>query len=372
MDTITKVSVNGTVYNLGGTGGGSSTPVQTTYSELVALRDGGNLVAGQKYRITDYTAAFKTLKSAGHKFDIVVEALSASTLSEKASALPHEGDDYFSKSSPETWELWYSLDNDTSRFPEASEQGKGYIYRMKDEYGNDAAFDFKNALFTLEKEDFTFLSASSLDFYLFSYHTGTAGDISSQGNIVDLSTHNPPAVSNNTVRPDAIVTGAFREVVLMDKNVLDVLGKTGKVYGNTVYGTDTVVACSQIATAVSGNAFATGVLCASLAGNIQDCTFSLASGSTKIAGSGSFFNTAVSAANVSFSGQYTVKDSDIAVDGDGVVLAVGGNLTGCTVRVAGSNTAAIAMLQGAHTNKLIYGKGEEAIEMKYIDPMELA
>lgn len=370
MDTITKVSVNGTVYNLGGTGGGSSTPVQTTYSELVALRDGGNLVAGQKYRITDYTAAFKTLKSAGHKFDIVVEALSASTLSEKASALPHEGDDYFSKSSPETWELWYSLDNDTSRFPEASGQGKGYIYRMKDEYGNDVAFDFKNALFTLKKEDFAFLSASSLDFYLFSYHTGTAGDFSSQGNIVDLSTHNPPAVSNNTMR-NAPEMGAFRMVILMDKHMLDVLGTTGKVYGNTVYGTDTVVACSQIATAVSGNTFATDVQGLNLMGNIQDSSFTR-TGGIKIAGSGSFFNTAVSAANVSFSGQYTVKDSDIAVDGNGVALAVGGNLTGCTVRVAGGNTAAIAMLQGAHTNKLIYGKGEEAIEMKYIDPMELA
>lgn len=370
MDTITKVSVNGTVYNLGGTGGGSSTPVQTTYSELVALRDGGNLVAGQKYRITDYTAAFKTLKSAGHKFDIVVEALSASTLSEKASALPHEGDDYFSKSSPETWELWYSLDNDTSRFPEASEQGKGYIYRMKDEYGNDVAFDFKNALFTLDKEDFTFLSADSLDFYLFSYHTGTAGDFSSQDNIVDFSTYKPSSVHHNTVR-DTNSTGKFRMVILMDKYTLDAIGYTGKVYGNTIYANDVVVACQQIATYISGNAFHTGVLCSALAGNIQDSTFTR-TGGTKIAGSGSFLNTKVAAANVSFSGQYTVEDSDIAVDGDGVVLAVGGNLTGCTVRVAGSATAAIAMLQGAHTNKLIYGKGEEAIEMKYIDPMELA
>ena len=45
------------------------------------------------------------------------------------------------------WELKYCLDNDTSLFNWASSNGKGVIYYMKDEFGNEAPYDFKNAIF---------------------------------------------------------------------------------------------------------------------------------------------------------------------------------------------------------------------------------
>ena len=46
------------------------------------------------------------------------------------------------------WKIWYSLDNDTNRFKWAdSESGKGVIYRMIDEWGNDCPYDFKNIMF---------------------------------------------------------------------------------------------------------------------------------------------------------------------------------------------------------------------------------
>ena len=46
------------------------------------------------------------------------------------------------------WKIWYSLDNDTERFEWAdSENGKGVIYRMIDEWGNDCPYDFKNIQF---------------------------------------------------------------------------------------------------------------------------------------------------------------------------------------------------------------------------------
>lgn len=44
------------------------------------------------------------------------------------------------------WELKYCLDNDKELFDWATTEGKGVIYYMKDEFGNEAPYDFKNAL----------------------------------------------------------------------------------------------------------------------------------------------------------------------------------------------------------------------------------
>ena len=61
-----------------------------TYAQLKALRDNAQLKPGQWYRITDYvtTVANDTeARSAGHPFDILVMATSASTLGEDALAV---------------------------------------------------------------------------------------------------------------------------------------------------------------------------------------------------------------------------------------------------------------------------------------------
>lgn len=42
------------------------------------------------------------------------------------------------------WELKYCLDNDKDLFAWADTNGKGVIYYMKDEFGNEAPYDFKN------------------------------------------------------------------------------------------------------------------------------------------------------------------------------------------------------------------------------------
>jgi hypothetical protein len=47
----------------------------------------------------------------------------------------------------EAWELKYCLDNDRQRFTWADLNGKGVIYYMKDEFGNECPYDFKNILF---------------------------------------------------------------------------------------------------------------------------------------------------------------------------------------------------------------------------------
>lgn len=117
-----------------------------TYDELKVLRDSSALSAGCTYRITDYltTSTQENTQSAGHQFDIIVKALDENTLEEEANAIHTEGDTYFVNNNLSGWKLWYTLDNDTSRFAWASEDGKGIIYRMIDEYGNDCPYDFKN------------------------------------------------------------------------------------------------------------------------------------------------------------------------------------------------------------------------------------
>ena len=118
-----------------------------TYAELKEARDNGELVAGQAYRITDYVATVANdteARSAGHAFDVIVVATDTNKLGEQAMAALHEGDTYFEGCKLEAWRLMYCIDNDTDRFAWADEEnGKGVIWRMVDEWGNDAPFDFK-------------------------------------------------------------------------------------------------------------------------------------------------------------------------------------------------------------------------------------
>lgn len=123
---------------------------KTTWADLKALRDGGNLIPGQEYRLTDYrcTTLQDGTRPAGHSFDIILMADSPGSLNENARAVLHDGDEYFAGCNMAAWKLMYCLDNDSERFPWAdTENGRGVIYRMIDEYGNDCPYDFKNILF---------------------------------------------------------------------------------------------------------------------------------------------------------------------------------------------------------------------------------
>ena len=233
-----------TTLDKGGNGGGGEAAklaVSITYAALKALRDGGNLVPGTWYRITDYHTTVSPLitdvrsvddvHSAAHQFDVIVRADDGSHLNENAYAGHHSyaehqrSDDYFAACKLEAWELKYSIDNEkfslqsgtfiveendsynlkkigtvevdgttyilwdatelyedygltravsedeeigtdlmkydpetgeidgdswTSPIEskqEIEEEGKGTIYYMKDENGNQAPYDFKNIQF---------------------------------------------------------------------------------------------------------------------------------------------------------------------------------------------------------------------------------
>ncbi len=125
--------------------------VSLEHSELLALINANTLIPGMLYRITDYvtTTAQADTVSAGNQFDLVVKALSANELSEDAKAVLHDGDTYFTGlANLGAWDIKYTPFNDTVKFAWADEvNGKGVIYFMRDEWGNECPYDFKNIQF---------------------------------------------------------------------------------------------------------------------------------------------------------------------------------------------------------------------------------
>lgn len=114
--------------------------IETTWQELKDLRDNSQLIPGAWYRITDYeclTSQVNT-RSAGHKFDILVQALDINVLGEECKAIQHEGDTYFKNCNLAAWKVWYSLDNNKDRF-----SWGGDMYEAKRIYTDDELwFDF--------------------------------------------------------------------------------------------------------------------------------------------------------------------------------------------------------------------------------------
>lgn len=167
--------------------------VNILYADLVELRDNKKLEPGTVYRITDFVTTAdgsnplgKAATSALHPFDVVVTALNDSTLDENATAMLHDGDTYFANSNITAWNIKYCLDNDASRFAWANVSGKGVIFYMKDERGNEAGYDFKNIL---QDGKFTF---------------GKTTDDSLGGGAVENKIH--PSNSNGlNVLPDVIM-----------------------------------------------------------------------------------------------------------------------------------------------------------------------
>lgn len=121
--------------------------ISIDYSTIKNLRNNNALIPGMLYRITDYSCKTTIGISMNHFFDIIVLALSKNRLSEEAYAIQNPNDTYFTSNGCDLtkWKIWYCLDNDTDRFEWADNtNGKGVIYRMIDEYGNEAPYDFKN------------------------------------------------------------------------------------------------------------------------------------------------------------------------------------------------------------------------------------
>ena len=187
---------------------------EITWSSLKSLVSTGTLIPGMKYRITDYkcTTTQDYTRSAGHQFDIIVEALDENTLSENASVINHSvsnGEtDYFADCDLNAWNIWYCLDNDKTRFAWADdtktnnkENGRGVIYRMIDEFGNDCPYDFKNIQFYRQWDETKLLWST-----ISSNNTGVpCYTFSSNGNSSTTSFTDMSLTSSNNVYSNVIV-----------------------------------------------------------------------------------------------------------------------------------------------------------------------
>ncbi len=163
-----------------------STLISITHADLLAKVNAGTLIAGQQYRITDYTCSTSTIdtQSAGHQFDIIVKADSINKLNENARAILHDGDTYFANTKISAWKLRYSIANDTSRFAWADEaNGKGVIYWMKDEFNNDCPYDFKNIQFKRKLTNGVLDLVGGVDTWVYTF---TLTDLTNS-DIVDIS-----------------------------------------------------------------------------------------------------------------------------------------------------------------------------------------
>ena len=132
--------------------------IPITYSELVSLRNSSKLYPGATYRITDYkcSSSDTNTTAVSNTFDILVKAIDTNKLSEHCGAMRNASDTHFPTVTDfDAWEVWYCLDNDTTRFGWASTSGRGVIYRLIDEFGNDCPYDFKNIVFKRTTEWFS-------------------------------------------------------------------------------------------------------------------------------------------------------------------------------------------------------------------------
>lgn len=229
-EQIKKITVGGKTYDVGG---GISAPISTTYSALKSLKDSSGLAIGQKYRITDFVSVFDEtgITSANHPFDLIVEANSNNGFSEIAIAIQHVGDDYFANQNLGAWQVNYCFDNDTKRFPQASSSGKGFIYYLKDEYGNEACYDFKNALFQLSNSDYDFITGT-VNAYTFSTY------VSSMSDMLDASLNaNSVNVINNVIKEFKLACFIVKKPTILVDSIKNNTVHSGKV---VIYSTATV------------------------------------------------------------------------------------------------------------------------------------
>ena len=149
-------------------GGIDSLIVDIEYNDLVTLCAESGLTPGMHYKIIDYVTIINKeldyVSSEEYPFDVIVLADSVNSLNESAFAYNGgRSEGYFDNSDLSAWELKYTLYNDDPRFNWGNGQtGKGIIYYMKDEFGNEAPYDFKNIVqrdseftFGNEEEDYT-------------------------------------------------------------------------------------------------------------------------------------------------------------------------------------------------------------------------
>lgn len=236
--------------------------IVTTYDELVSLKNSGSLQTGAYYRITDYVTTTngssantsEPSRSAGHQFDIVIQALGPSNLSEIGTCALHEGDTYFATQNLSAWQIWYDINNDKTKYAWAVTDGtgKGVIYRMIDERQNDLPYDFKNIQFyrdaSLSKYSLIADRLIASDGYYYTISDTTSGTITdfslasndNNNNRMDICNKNPAGGYAQTLNNNLFIqvsgSRAVQNNVFGLNNYNNTCGQTsGNKFGGYVY-----------------------------------------------------------------------------------------------------------------------------------------
>lgn len=202
---------------------------EVTYSQLRTKIDNEQLAEGKKYRITDYVTLLDSgdnpsvsssykYKSAQHPFDLVVTATSASTLDCRAQAVLHDDDTYFDAEKLSKLKIWYSVIGTDVEYAHPY-NGKGCIYRMVDEFGNDCPYDFHNVMFKRKVNNGVYDEQSGTLTWLYTFDSGFGADVSFNAQF-----------GNNVIKPYIVDDEGGNMHKLMDGTVF--LG--GGWYNNTI------------------------------------------------------------------------------------------------------------------------------------------
>ena len=131
--------------------------IHTTYSELVALKSSSSLKPNTEYAIMDYcftsnqNGQIPMTNKGG--FAVVVRTNENGELKHKARAMygTLTEENSFDQRGIERWELMYDIENDTSKYAWAdAATGKGVVYYLRDEWNNEAYFDFKTLAISVQ------------------------------------------------------------------------------------------------------------------------------------------------------------------------------------------------------------------------------
>ena len=121
--------------------------ISILYNDLKTLIGASSLVPEEQYRITDYvtTVAKTNYTSAGYKFDIVVTALTNNTLYEYALLMSNASETYFDAEGLLIYNIRYNVNNIIPGYDNdwVDANGKGCIYYMVDNKGNEAPYDLR-------------------------------------------------------------------------------------------------------------------------------------------------------------------------------------------------------------------------------------
>ena len=180
--------------------------ISTTWADLKERKDSGTLIPGQYYEINDYktTTIQENTKAAEHYFNILVEATSTTELNSEAKATISNRDLYFSGIELNKWIVRYDIENNQTKYAWADPvNGRGTIYYLKDEWNNEAWYDFKNIQFlrNCNDEKYSWIGLEENQyFYTFSRIE--------TGNIIDdsLGTGQYPSSDNHLGRSTAKIT----------------------------------------------------------------------------------------------------------------------------------------------------------------------